>query len=730
MPKVTPLQTSFNAGEISQRAMLRLDIDRYYKSADKAENLLVQTQGGITRRPGTRYVSDARQQTAAGDIRLIPFEFNAEQAYVLEFGQGYIRFFTRQGPLMNGAVPLEIATPYTNFNPYLLRWAQSADTLRLVHPDFEPQILSRFAELNWTITPVPFQKGPFLPLNDTATTITASGTTGTVTLTATDPIWLAGHVGAFWRLGNFSGTITARPWEAADAGIAVGAGRQFGGNAYIAQSAGTTGNIAPTHTEGVVSDGNVDWLFAHNGFGYVRITGFTSPTQVTAEVQGPGELVNITVTGTRFWQEGAWSGVEGYPSTVTFFEQRAVYAGSANSPKTIWMSRTGDFDNFEPAGLIQETQDDDPIDATLDSDQEDSILWTLSRDRLLIGTSGGEYRVGGVNGAAITPRNLDAKKVTSTRAGNIDPIFARSSVLFFARGREKLHELIFDFDSDNFETPDLTKIADHVLISGVVQAAYQQEPENIIWCCLENGGLASLAYDRVENVIAWTRHPMPGREVVSVMTIPGSGSGNAEQRDELWLVVNSGGTFRIEIMEPFWRGLNYGEVLEDAFYVDSGVRYDGAATSTITGLDHLNGETVNVLADGANVGQLVVAGGQVALPVAASKVNVGLPIRYYFKSVKIEGGSPIGTAMGKKRVINEMAIFLLDSCEVRCGTNRAELEPVEFFDDQTQLLNGDYRVNFAHDWRQDRDPRLHVEGDGPCPFTMLALAPRQRTEDA
>ncbi|MGI9491712.1 MAG: hypothetical protein ACR2QF_04845 [Geminicoccaceae bacterium] len=730
MPKVTPLQTSFNAGEISQRAMLRTDIDRYYKSADKAENLLVQTQGGITRRPGTRLIAETKQQTAPGDVRLIPFEFNAEQAYTLEVGQGYIRFFTRQAPLLGpGVVPLEVATPYVNFDPYLLRWAQSADTLRLVHPQFEPQILSRFSEQNWTIAPTPFINGPFLPLNTTNTTISANGTTGVVTLTATAPIWQAGHVGAFWRLGNPSGTITAETWAPGQV-VAIGNGRQFDGKFYRAATAGTTGQIAPTHDEGVVSDGLVDWTFAHNGFSHVKILTFISPTQVTAQVQGTGQLVNLLTNGTRYWNEGAWSTIEGYPSTVTFFEQRTVYAGSTGSPKTIWMSRTGDFDNFELPGLLQDTQDDDPIEATLDSDQEDSILWTLSRDRLLVGTSGGEYRVGGVGGAAVTPRNLDAKKVTSTRAGNIDPIFARSSVLFLSRGREKMHELVFDFNSDNFETPDLTKIADHMLISGVTQAAYQQDPENIIWCCLENGGLVSLGYDRVENVIAWTRHPMPGRTVSSVMTLPGSQSGNSEQRDELWMVVRSGNINRVEIMEPFWRGVNYGDVLADAYYVDSGVRYDGPATSTIDGLGHLEGQTVNALVDGRNLGQFTVTGGQVTFPVAGTKANVGLPINYFFKSVKIEGGSPIGTAIGKKRVISEVAISLLDSCEVRCGTVRAELEPVEFFDDQTVLLNGDYRVNCAHTWQQDRDPRIYVEGDGPCPMTMLALGPRQRTEDA
>ncbi len=728
MPTVTPLQNAFNAGEISPRVLLRTDIDRYYKSAEKLENFIVLTQGGITRRPGTRDIAAAK--TTSGITRFIPFEFNAEQAYILEIGQGYIRFFTRQAQLMNGAVPFEIVSPWNNFDPFLLRWAQSGDTIRFVHPDFPPTVLSRLGDTNWSIGPIEFQGGPFLPVDSDGVTIqiTAGDTAGQMTLSASANIFQSSHAGSLWRLGDSRGVLPHPTWTP---GLVLSAGDfvVFGGNVYFATAAGTTGNIAPTHEEGTVSDGEVDLAFDHNGFGTVKIDLATSPSTALATKQGPGRVpTQVTIQPTKFWQEGAWSGFRGYPRAISIFEQRVVYADSGEP--TLRYSRTGDFDNFEPPGLTQDTVNDDPIDGTLDSGQEIGILWMVSRDSLLVGTSGGSWAIRSSSGGPITPNDIRARRVTSTRAGDIDALFVRSSVLFAARGKEKFHELVFDFNSDNFETPDLSKLADHILTSGIVQMAYQQEPESIIWLCLQDGSLISVSYDKIESVVAWARHPMPGRTVESVMTIPGSLSANNEQNDEVWLIVNDGTNRRVEIMEPLWRGTAYGDQLPDAYFVDSGVRYSGAPTTTITGLGHLNGTSVNIFADGVKQDPQVVVGGSVTLASAASKASVGRPMRSFYKSVKIEGGSPIGTAIGKKRVVSEMMISLLDSCDVLCGMDTTELETVEGYTTDGALLTGDYRVNPCHDWREDRDPRVYVEASNPCPATVLAIAPRHKVENA
>jgi len=730
MPTITPLQNAFNAGEISPRTLLRTDIDRYYKAAAALENFLVLTQGGFTRRPGTRHIAPTKEPTEA--VRLIPFEFNAEQAYILEVGQGYIRFFTRQGQLLDGGAPFEIASPWTNFDPFLLRWAQSGDTIRFVHPDFPPQILSRFGDTNWTIEPIDFQGGPFLPLDSSGITLQVVGgdVNSTVTLQASGPIFEPDHVGSLWRLGDPTGVIPEQTWEP---GLAINASGRvvFNGNAYRAQAAGTTGNIAPTHTTGTISDGGVDFTFDHNGFTPVEITAVNSPTEAIADKRGPatGRIpFRMVTTPTSFWQEGAWSDVRGYPRAISIFEQRVVYADSGEP--TLRYSRTGDFDNFSPPGLVQDTLADDPIDGTLDSGQETQILWMVSRDSLLVGTSGGPWAIRSSSGGPVTPNDIRARRVASTRAGDIDALFVRSSVLFAARGKEKVHELVFNFDIDNFDTPDLSKLADHILTSGIKQMAYQQEPESVIWSCLQNGSLVSLSYDKVESVVAWARHPMPGRSVESVMTIPGSRSVNNEQNDEVWLVVNDGGQRRVEIMEPIWRGTDYGELFEDAYFVDSGARYDGAPATTVTGLGHLEGETVNILADRVPQPQQTVVGGSIAIASPASKIFVGRPIRSFFESVKIEGGSEKGTAIGKKRVISETEISLLDSCEVFVGTDLTDLAPVESYSTDGLLLTGDYRVNFCHDWEEDRDPRILVETTGACPLTVLAIAPRIRVEDA
>jgi len=728
MARATPLQNAFNAGEISPRALLRTDIDRYQKSAEKLENLIVQVQGGLTRRPGTLDVAGSKDATGA--TRLMKFEFNAEQAYVLEVGQGYIRFFARGGPILTGGVPLEIATIWNNFDPFKLRWAQSADQIRFVHPDFPPQILSRFSESNWTIADIDFQNGPYLPLNATDTTIRASATFGTIGLFASGPIFEPGHIGSLWRLADATGVLPQQEWIPQNTYTTVVAVR-FGSNVYSSLAPGTSGTVAPTHTSGIVSDGGIDWRFAHNGFGHVKIISVTSPTQATGTVQTPGSLPgDLVTTPSANWQEGAWSEIRGFPSAISFFEQRVVYADSREP--TLRYSTTGDFDNFSPPGLLANTVSDGPIDGTLDSGQELQIHWMVSRDELLVGTSGGEWTISSSSGGPVTPFDIRARQVTSTRAGNMDAIFVRSSVLFAARGREKLHEMVFDFDSNNYQTPDMTRIADHVLITGLIELAHQQEPESLVWGCLTNGDLVSLSFDKVEQVVAWARHPMPGRAVESVVAIPGSTSSNNEQADEVWLLVNHGdGIRRIERIDEFWRGTDYGDVLDDAYYVDSGVKLNGGLTNVIIGLAHLEGREITVLADGVALGKFEVVAGQVTLPTFATKISAGLPINYFYKATKEESAAPLGTAIGKKRSISEATFSLLDSCEVLVGAIRGSLEPVEpYIDDgDNPLLTGDYRVVFERDWEEDRDPRVIIENDTPCPFTLLAIAVRHRAED-
>lgn len=209
MPRATSYQYSFNAGEWSPTVAGRIDLQKRRQAMSKMQNFVPLIQGAMTRRPGTWYVEPAKTNSA--NMRLKRFEFNAQQSYILEFGDKYIRFFTNQGQLLSGGTPYEVVTPYAGTDVADLGFTQSADTLYIAHPNYAPRKLQRLGATNWQLNTIAFQDGPYLPQNVSGTYITSSvsftGSSGTLTATSADGInggagFGAGDVGRVLRIGT------------------------------------------------------------------------------------------------------------------------------------------------------------------------------------------------------------------------------------------------------------------------------------------------------------------------------------------------------------------------------------------------------------------------------------------------------------------------------------------------------------------------------------------------
>lgn len=282
MARSEQIITNFTAGELSPRVLARVDVERYANGCETVKNMIVLPHGGAKRRGGLHWVAEVK--SSASTVRLVPFQFNVAQAYVLEFGDTYVRFYTEEGQLQSGGSPYEIVSPYATADLPYLKWAQTGDIMYLAHPDYPLYKLTRLGATSWTLAAAPIVNGPFLDLNtDASHTITPSATTGTgITLTASASTWTADHVGAFWYLKH-----------------------------------GATA-------------------------GYVTITAYTSATQVTADVE---QTLGGT-TATDVWAEGAWSDAQGYPYDVTFFQERLIAAGTDGRPESLWGSVVGDFEDF------------------------------------------------------------------------------------------------------------------------------------------------------------------------------------------------------------------------------------------------------------------------------------------------------------------------------------------------------------------------------------------------
>lgn len=719
MAKASPMQNSFNAGELSPQLKGRADIDKYKSGCETLTNFLPQIYGPARKRPGTRFVREVK--TSSRLTRLIPFEYSTEQAYAIEFGHQYIRFHTEGGTLLSGGSPYEIVSPYEDVDLDYLDFAQSADVIYISHPDYPPYKLARLGATNWTITAVTFDWPPFNDENVGTVTITASAVTGTgITLTASSAMFSAAMVGVYFK---FEEVIESKYdiWEVGKS-VSSGAFRHYDGKLYEATSTGTTGNRPPIHFSGTESDGAVNWIFRHDGKGYAKITAYTSTTVVTADVIK--RLPATATSGTTKWAEGAWSSYRGYPTCVTFYEDRLWFAGSGSRPQTIWASVTGDYENHKYG-----TSADDGLNFTINTQDMNTIEWLSPGKVLSIGTANGEFTLSATNlNDAVTPTDVLIKPQTTYGSiTSVRPVRVAGSILFVQRAGRKLREYVYNFQTDAYIASNLAVLAEHITSSGIVDLAYQQEPYQIVWAPCANGELIGLTFERAEEVVGWHRHDVGGL-VESVVALP---HWDGDQ-DVLWMIVRrtiNGTTKRyVEYMEKYYAD-------EYAFFVDCGLTYDGVAVDTVSGLNHLEGEEVAVLVDGAVHPNVTVSSGTVNLQYQGSVINIGLPYTATVKTMPLEAGAADGVAQGKTMRVNNIVLRLhetgpglwygpntttMDEYHVRRTTNNMN-EAVPLFTGDTALLPwpGEYQ----------QSTQITVQHRLPLPCTLIAVMPQVFTYD-
>lgn len=717
--RAAPIQNSFNAGELSPQLRGRPDLEKYKNGCEVLENFLPQISGPARKRPGTRFVAEVKD--SADITRLTSFEYSTTQAYVLEFGDLYIRLFLNGGVVeASPGVPFEIVTPYTSAELSDLSFAQSADVIYITHPDHAPYKLARNSAISWTMAVVVFNWPPFNDENTSTTTITASGVTGAITLTASAPLFDAADVGSSYRISE----VIESKYNQWTPGVVHGASAYvtYLGRLYQTSAGGTAGSRPPVHDSGTESDGTVNWTYVHDGAGYATITAFTSTTVVDATVMKT--LPSTATAGSTRWSEGAWSDRRGYPKAVTFYEDRLWFAGSTSFPQTLWASTSGGYENHKYG-----TNDDDALNYTINTQDMNTIQWLAPTKVLAIGTTNGEFTLSATQiSDPVTPTNVKiTPQTTFGSATSVRPLRIGGSILFLQRAGRKVREYVYQFDTDSFVAPNMNVLAEHITETGVVSMSYQQEPNQIVWAPRADGILAGLTYERAEDVVGWHRQNVGGI-VESVVSIP---HWDGDQ-DVLWMIVRrtvDGSEVRyVEYLEKYLDS-------EYAFFVDSGLTYDGTPTTSLTGLDHLEGETVAVLVDGAVHPDRVVAGGAINLQTAGSVVNVGLPYTATIKTMPMEAGAANGVAQGKTMRINDIVIRMyrtgaglwygpnvntMDEYHVRSSVDNMD-EPVPMYTGDTTFLPwpGEYELA----------PQMVIQHRLPLPCTIVALMPQVTTYD-
>ena len=711
---VAPAQTSFNAGELSPLLKGRPTLDKYRNGCETLENFIPQIQGPARKRPGTRFVAEVKDSADA--TRLIPFEYSTTQAYVLEFGDLYIRFYLDGGVVESSpGVPYEIVSPYTSAQLAALEYAQSADVIYITHPAHPPYKLARTSALSWTITAVTFNWPPFNDENVGTTTLTASAVTGNITLTASASLFVSADVGSYFKISE----VSASKYNQWTTGVSYSSGDivYYLGNIYQSGTTAAAGSRPPIHTSGAESDGAVTWTFLHDGAGYAQVTAYTSATLVNATVIK--RLPATALTGSTRWSEGAWSARRGYPHAVTFYEDRLWFAGSSSKPQTLWASVSGDYENHKYG-----TNDDDALNYTINTQDMNTIEWLAPTKVLAIGTANGEFTLGATQiSDPVTPTNVKiTPQTTFGSATDVKPLRVGSVILFLQRAGRKLREYAYQFDTDSFVAPNMNVLADHITESGVLELAYQQEPSQIVWAPRTDGVLTGMTYGRTEDVVGWHRHTIGGGIVESAVTVP---HWDGDQ-DVLWLIVRrtiDGSTVRyVEYVEKYMTD-------EYAFFVDCGLTYDGSPVTAISGLDHLEGEEVAVLVDGAVHPNRTVSAGAINLQLAGSVVNVGLPYTATIKTMPIDIATNAGTSFIDEKRAHKIVMQLYQTGPgLWYGPTVAEMDEYavrssqDAMDNPVPLFTG---FTEALPWPSgsERGPQLMIQHRLPLPCTVVALIP-------
>jgi len=633
MSRTRTIQTTFSSGEIAPHLIGRGDLRAYANGARELTNVLVLPTGGLTRRPGLRFVD-----SLPGRARLVAFEFNTDQTYLIVFLDEAV--WIHDG----ASVVATLAAPWTEAGLGDLAWTQSADTLLVCHPEVAPRAVTRNAAGTWSVEPWDFDAGdgrtraPVFRFAPPELTLKPTGTSGTVTIDASAPVFAAGHVGAHLRLHG----------------------------------------------------------------GEIRVDSVVDDDRATGEVVATLDQSAATAD----WRESAWSDARGWPVSATFHQDRLVFGGSRDLPNRLWMSRSSDFHDFDPG----EGLDDQAIVLPLLSDQINAIRAVFSGRDLQIFTSGAEWRI---TGDPLTPATVQVHRQTrvgSPVARRVPPRDIDGATVFAARNGRQIREFLFTAAEQAYRSGDLAVVADHLIAEPVDQ---DHDPSRrLLYVVLGNGRIAALTVYRTEQVTAWSR-----------LATDGAFESLAVVGERVFVAVERGGARMIE-------------ALDDTLMLDAAL--DGTAETpkaTWSGLDHLEGRSVRVLADGVDRGAHTVAGGAVTLDAPAAAVAIGLAYTHVVEPLPpVLAASPSSQGLALRPIetvlrLHETPALGLDSGRGPQPVPLRRIAAGTAFDQAPGPVSGDIRVRHLGWTRDPSRPLWRIEQDVPLPFTLLSATTELKVND-
>ena len=707
------IQRAWAAGELSPALSGRADLPIYQTGLKRCNNFIVRREGGVTKRPGTKFIYEVKTSVAASPPRLAKFIFEAmDQTYLLEFGDLYIRFFWHDAVVLSGGVPYEVVTPYVLADVAQLCFAQQADTIVITHPNYAPRKLVRAGHTSWTLSTLTFEPGVQPP---------TSGLSGT-----------AGAAGAFtfrYQITTVRPLHNEESYASATVTVASCAVPTLAAPNVVNWSA-VTGGVEYHIYLDPIGNGLYGFIGASaNAILSFRDTGLTPDYTRTP----PVAPVNPTPPGTL--AALLFSGPGNYPAKCAFHQQRLWMANANNNREHTWGSKIGAYFNFAKSTPLQ---DDDAVEFVIASKYLSPVDYLVPLKDLLILTDQGEFRVRGGNDGAITPSSISADQETYLGfATNVEPVTHGNGLIYTQARGVKVRDLRFDASVEGLGGRDLTVFASH-LFAGyeIVAMEFQLEPWAVLWCVRSDGKLLGCTYLPELEMYAWHQHASvdlgpgctPGAVIETIAVLPDT----ANNQDVLYMVVKrtiGGATKRYieRLGKPFYEERTD---IEDAFFVDSGLTYDSTPATTFTGLSHLNGERVAILGDGAVVSDgltgtvYTISGGSVTIPAAKSVVQIGLPITFAeIEKLELDvGGSAIRDA---QKIIKSVTAIVYGSDDgFIAGPDRDSLELYqrEAWQPSQSWRTGQLEMSLTTDWQ--KPGAFILQHRLPKPFTLAATIPK------
>lgn len=558
-----------------------------------------------------------------------------------------------------GTTPYETITTYTEAELAQLQYVQSADTLYIVHPNHFPAQLTRTGHVSWTLTSSPIVNAPI-------SWAVASYPSSVVFFE--DRLWYSYSQTLFSsQAGDYTNFVPN------DAGSVE---TQAAGSWTIATDLVT------------VASNNTTWI---DGYKIQLTTSDTLPSGLALATDYYVYRSDSTHIGF------ATTAVNAYAGTLIDFTDQGV----GNHTITLQDTCTGD------ACAMQ---------YTIASNNVNEIQWLSSGKILVAGTTGGEYKISASSqDEALTPTNVRVVKQSSYGSAYILPLTIKDVVLYLQRLGRKVREFTYRFEDDTYVSPDLTVLAEHITESSIKYMDYQQEPNSIVWAVKNNGDLIGMTYSRESGTVAWHKHTTNGN-FESLAVIP-SITGN--DYEELWVIVkrtkNSSIVRYIEQLQPQF---DHNDSIEDAFFVDSGLSYEGVLTTSICGLDHLEAETVVVLAGGVVQASKTVSSGCVTIDTAARKASIGLSYSSTLQTMRYAGNGPKGTLAGQEKRIPKVVIRLENAKQFQYGHSALGTLKTKTL---SSLTTGDIELTMP--LGINREGYVAIVNTQPLPITITAIIP-------